>query len=82
MEQIKDPEGMREFRSVLDDLTKSVSGSLQEKETQFFNMKMYIKFMERMSEESIERNQQTEELVAKVKMSDLMLEEMHLRQIE
>jgi tetrahydromethanopterin S-methyltransferase subunit A len=43
---------------------------------------MYIKFMERMSEESIERNQQTEELVAKVKMSDLMLEEMHLRQIE
>jgi hypothetical protein len=28
-----DPEGMREFRSVLDELTKSVNGSLQEKET-------------------------------------------------
>ena len=73
---------MREFRSVLDDLTKSVSGSLQEKETQFFNMKMYIKFMERIGEESSERNQQTEALVAKVNMSNQMLEEMHLREME
>jgi hypothetical protein len=50
-----DPEGMREFRSVLDELTKSVNGSLQEKETQFLNMKMCVKFLERLGDDTSER---------------------------
>ena len=77
-----DPEGMREFRSVLDELTKSVNGSLQEKETQFLNMKMCVKFLQRLGDDASEREQVTEALVAENKMNNQLLEEMRIKEAE
>ena len=51
-----DPDGMREFKGVLEDLTRNIEGNLQEKETQFLNMKMCVKLLDRLEQEASEEN--------------------------